>query len=533
MKKYLVYNNRLSFCFYVIFQVIQILLSIGVAILLNWILDQISLSLKNGNQDVLIKDFIVCVIYALIYGLFTILSGRFKASCIRNASLHLREDLMYGLLAKSSYEFNNKETSSYISLLNQNVSMVEENYFKNKLSIYENIVSIVFAVILLIFMNPLIAAVSIGLMSIPSFIPKLFSKKLAKLQSEIGAKGVKYNSILNDLLHGFCIIKDYNVEDKMRKRYECQTVSFENSKFNFIKEMSKVFAVSGATGVVVQFFVIVFAGILAVRGYLTIGSIVAVTQLTGQVISPTFQLSAKKTQLKSIKDILLEMEEIISVSDSNKDNNKHILNIENFEKIELKDISYSFDESKKIFKNVDFKFEKGKHYAIIGKSGCGKSTLLKIVSGYYKPTDGSVLINGEKGIMIPYATVSQEVFIFAATLRDNVTLFNDFKEEEILMAIEKSGLTELVNNLPNGLDTQINENGSSLSGGERQRIAIARALIFNRSLLLFDEATSALDEQTAIQIEKTIHSLPDKTVLSVTHRTDEKILGLYDEVINL
>ncbi len=538
MKNYLIYKNKTTFIGCIIFQTLETLVSVCVALLLNWMIDEISLTLESPDSDLgtasLLKDFIVCAGYAVVHGILLFISGKLKAKCVKKACLNLRTDVMSGLFCETPFNFNKKNSSEYISLMNQNMSLVEENYFKNKLCIYESIVSIVFAVILLVVMNPVIAAVSLVLMSIPSLLPRLFSKKLASLQSEVAVRGGKYNGILNDIFRGFCAIKDYGIENKMKPRHEEQAIALESSKEKFSSKMATVYAVSGMAGITVQFLVIAFAGILAVRGYLTIGSIIAVTQLTGQVISPAFQLSAKVAQLKSVKDILTEMNGIIEnakSSDCQPDKVKPALTFD--KNIELCNVDYFFNENKKGLDSVSLRLDKGKHYVVTGKSGCGKSTLLKVISGYYTPSEGDILVDGDCCKHIPCATVSQNVVLFSGTIKDNITLFNEFSDEEVMVAVEKAGLKDFVDALPNGLETQVEENGSSFSGGERQRISIARALIYDRQLLLFDEATSALDSQTAMNIEQTIRNLSGKTVIAVTHRTDPVTLGLYDKEIKM
>lgn len=533
MKNYLTYKNK-AFLFYVFFQTVQVLVSVCVALLLNWILDQISLAVIDKGDVNLINDFVICALYALVLGLLVLFSGLLKARCLKNADANIRKDLFKGILCKERCDFDKKPNAEYISFMNQNINIVEENLFKNKLSIYESVIGIIFATVLLFVMNPVVAIASLFLMSIPSLLPRLFSRKLASLQSDVLVFSGKYNVVLNDCFRCFGVIKDYKIENKINSLHNSSVESFEGSKQSFANKMSLVYGVSTAAGIFVQFLVIVFAGVLAVRGYLTIGSIVAVTQLTGQVISPAFQLSSKFAQLKSVKEIINEMEQIIKSSPDDFFADIKKSKMSSFEKIiEFKDVSFSFEDKRKLFDSLNVQLQKNKHYAVCGKSGCGKSTFLKLLSGYYAPENGKILIDGSAEKRVEFASVSQNVELFTGTLRDNITLFNSFSDEKINDAVEKSGLSDVVEKLPEGLETRLVENGSCFSGGERQRIAIARALIYDRPLLILDEATSALDSETAGYIEKTVKSLSDKTVVSVTHRTDNETLSLYDEVITL
>ena len=149
MRNYLKYKNKITFAGYLFFQTFQILVTVCVALLLNWMVDQISLALGNHDSSLgvvsLLKDFIVCAVYAVILGMLVFVSGKLKAKCVKKACLNLRTDIISGLFCETPFNFNKKNSSEYISLMNQNMTLVEENYFKNKLSIYESIVSIVFA----------------------------------------------------------------------------------------------------------------------------------------------------------------------------------------------------------------------------------------------------------------------------------------------------------------------------------------------------------------------------------------------------
>ena len=184
-------------------------------------------------------------------------------------------------------------------------------------------------------------------------------------------------------------------------------------------------------------------------------------------------------------------------------------------------------------KQVSAVFEKGKKYAIIGKSGSGKSTLLKLLAGYYPPLDGDICTDGNTALPDDVAMIHQNTFLFQDSLRNNLTMWQPYTEQEIREAAGKAGLGELIAGLPQGLDTLVEENGNNFSGGECQRIAIARALLSGKKILLMDEATSALDEQTANAVERSILSLADVTCISVTHRLTPETRKQYTAVFTM
>lgn len=171
--------------------------------------------------------------------------------------------------------------------------------------------------------------------------------------------------------------------------------------------------------------------------------------------------------------------------------------------IELKNVSFTYDCSdKKTLNNVNFKFELGKKYGVIGESGSGKITLFKLLNGMLENYSGQIEYDGnditnlnKERLREQVAYIDQNVFIFNKSLRDNICLGTDFTDEQIQKAIADSALEDFIANCEHGLETIASENGKNFSGGKRQRIALARALIHGQKILLVDEGTSALDEK--------------------------------------
>ena len=168
-----------------------------------------------------------------------------------------------------------------------------------------------------------------------------------------------------------------------------------------------------------------------------------------------------------------------------------------------------------------------------GKSGSGKSTLLKLLAGYYPEFEGKICTDEIAALPDRLAMIHQKTFLFNDSVRNNLTLWKSYTENEISEVIKKAGLKEVMEHLPQGLDTIIEENGSNFSGGECQRLAIARALLSGKDILLMDEATSALDEQTTNDVENSILSLENITCISVTHRLSRENMKKYSAVLKM
>lgn len=207
--------------------------------------------------------------------------------------------------------------------------------------------------------------------------------------------------------------------------------------------------------------------------------------------------------------------------------------------IALTDVSYRYPGADRdAVADLSYRFAAGRSYAIVGSSGSGKSTLLKLLQGFDLSYSGGIEFGdvelrdaSEEYVARHLSVVHQDVYIFDATLRDNITVFRSYEESAIRAAAVSAGLEELVDRL--GWDHPCGEHGQTLSGGEKQRVGIARAFLRNSSVMLFDEITSALDNKTSRSIESTVARWGTATRIVVTHRLDEESMRAFDTILML
>ena len=203
------------------------------------------------------------------------------------------------------------------------------------------------------------------------------------------------------------------------------------------------------------------------------------------------------------------------------------LEIQSFASLDIKDLAYRYPGTNKdVLQNIVLSLKAGDRIGVVGESGSGKSTLINILTGLLEPTSANIQVNGQtghlsdKGWQNLISYIPQEVFLFDATVRENITLQPSYVDHERLdNALRKAALDEVIEGLPNGVETTIGENGTRLSGGQRQRLALARAFYHQRKVIFLDEATSALDNQTETEIVKTLKQIgPNMTIIMIAHR---------------
>lgn len=529
MKTYLFQRNKLQFAVLILLEGLKTIGTVGVAAVLSIQIDAISHAISSGDFHSLTRCAFISCIYAVSLGVLIFAAEKTKAAYLKRTMLHIRQTLLHGIMEQSIPDYHAANSAAYLTLLGQNIGTFEESYLKNIFSIFESCVSMLAAALLLLYIHPAVAVISMLATAIPSFLPKLYGKRLGSRQREIMTSTAGYTAKIKDILNGFEVLKTYQCEAQAEKLHQSSAHSLEDSKANMANTMAQLYGLTNMASISVQFLIMLLSGFFAVKGLITIGNIIAVTQLTGQVISPAFQLSAKVAQQKAAKPICTQIQDIAVPLESH----RKTAPLQEMKKtLFVNDLSFAYGGTP-VLKHIHFLFERGKKYAVIGKSGSGKSTLLKLLAGYYGSYTGQILVDGNADLQCDCAFIHQNVFLFDDTIRNNITLYGAFPEDKIQEAVRLAGLEDVLRGLPDGLDTPAAENGARFSGGERQRIAIARALLHKKTVLLVDEATSSLDQEHADHVERSILSLENVTCIAVTHRLDSERIRQYDAVIRL
>ena len=294
--------------------------------------------------------------------------------------------------------------------------------------------------------------------------------------------------------------------------------------------------IGAIAGIVAQLGAFLAGAYLALAGKgLTAGAVFMFVNLMSFMIGPVAELPALLAARKAARGLIDKLADALEQDEAQPDG-VHITPLAR--ELRFENVRFSYDGETEILRGVSARFEAGKAYAIVGASGSGKTTLLNLLTSPGTAYDGSILLDGtELRTIAPeslYETVSliqQNVFVFNASIRDNITMFRSFPSEELAQAVRRAQLESLLADRGEGY--LCGENGSGLSGGEKQRISIARSLLKHASVLLADEATAALDAQTAHQVTDDILSLSGVTRIVVTHTLEQAALRQYDGILVL
>lgn len=359
---------------------------------------------------------------------------------------------------------------------------------------------------------------------------------MAAEEKKVSDRNEAYTSTLKDCLSGFSVVKSFKAEAQMIRIFRDNVKELAAAQCGRHKMRILVQMLGSVAGITAQLGVFIFGAYLALSGKgITAGTTLIFVQLMNYVLGPIGTIPNCLAEKKAAKALVGKIADALNINVREETEKEHRTLGHG---TTVKNVSFGYEPDKQVLQNINCTFELGKKYAIVGASGSGKSTLLNLLMASYQNYEGAICYDDSELREISCSNlyeiesiIQQNVFVFNATIRDNITMFHDFPEEEINEAIRLSGLFALIEE--KGADYLCGENGCGLSGGEKQRISIARSLLKKSQVLLVDEATAALDKQTAHQVSGAILGLDGITGIVVTHSLDESLMKQYDGILTL
>lgn len=497
------------------------LLGIVPPALVQWYMDSV---LGGTNTDLVFKAFIAILLAMVAGEICKVLFMYFYSEISFNLVMKIKNSIFYNLI-HLPYELFRKQYNRSMNLFVNDIKSLQSTGIE---TVPEIIISIFIAIgsaIYLSFINPLFLIGTI-IVSLISLLPLYY---INKRQGKLVEEAHKYEQDMTEYIKNFIdkpiftkiINKNILISNGFKKIARLNMLFSLKRELNFRAYLViRVFFDS-----LVPAFIFGYGGYLYIIGQLSIGEVVASLLLVPSITKPINNITGYYLILK---DLVPRIKRIITFSKIAPKAKEHpLVSIPKVEINELEFVGITYEvNGLKILNNASFKITEGQNTVITGESGAGKSTIFNLLLGLYNPQIGEIRINDVSYENVDFnqlrnffAISAQDVLFLNDSIKNNLKAFNQMAtDEEIKRALYLSCCDEFIDQLPEGINTNIGENGNKLSGGQRQRLSIARALITNRKFLLLDEATSALNTELEKELFNRLYQQNDITIIQIAHR---------------
>ena len=521
---------------------------------------QILIDFLSGNRRYSMHQIVLMAIAVLLMVSFSgLCTYYFRTKFSTKAVLQYRKTAYHYLSKKKVTEFYGQNTAVYLSALNTDLQKIKEDFLDQIPILSQIVICGIGAVLVMIRYNFFLAMMACLISLIPFFAALFSGRNMEKIEENLSKENAEYLAFLKDFAIGFTIIKSYKVEGIFSTLHDkiCQKV--EDRMEEREKCVEKINYFAAISGYITQFAILLLCAVVAYRSKsISVGTVLAFSRLINYIIDPVTELPGMLSKARTAYALSEQFWEKIGKGEQEeqqeqqqksgeivKDGYHQHTDTDSHEKalpipslqgdICFSRLSFSYIPEKQVLKDFTLRVKEGEKLILLGASGSGKSSILKLLMGIERSQGGEISIGNrqlstlpEESLFRSISYIQQEVFIFDGSIYENITLFQDYGKEELELAIEKSGLKNLISE--KGLDYPCGENGAALSGGERQRINIARSLLRQTPILLADEITAALDKENSYLVLDSLLSLENITEILVLHDLDSRILSRVDRI---
>ena len=470
----------------------------------------------------------------LLFGLSLVLQGviqygmTYLTSWIgQNITFDLRRKIFNHILNLNLKYFDKNPIGRLVTRVTNDIEVLFEVFSSGIVTAFGDIFLILGIVSFMFYLDVKLTLVTLAVLPLLIYATSVFRRKVRDSFRKIRLLIARLNSYIQEHISGISIVQYFNKEDQTVKDFEEVNREHTNQNIRSVFYYAVFFPIVELIGAIAMALIIWYGGGQVVQGAVSVGVVIAFLQYTEMFFRPIRDLSEKYNILQQA---MASSERIFEVLDYQTPvvDPKDPVEPENLKgTIEFKNVSFGYNPDEYVIKNVSFKINEGEKVAFVGATGAGKSTIINLLCRFYDVNEGEILVDGidlrkmrQHELRKNIAIVLQDVFLFRGTIRSNITLGKESITSEVVdNAVKNVGLYDFVQTLPDKLDNEVLERGSSFSTGQKQLISFARALAYDPKILILDEATSSVDTHTEILIQEAIRKLIEgRTSIIIAHR---------------
>ncbi|MBQ8428561.1 MAG: ABC transporter ATP-binding protein [Clostridia bacterium] len=483
----------------------------------------------NGNLRLLITWAIVLAAIYALKGVLTFIVGHWGHVLGVRIQGDMRRDLFRHIETLPFSYFDENQTGSIMSRILNDLFEVSELAHHGPEDMFNSFISIIGAIVMLCLINPWLGVIVLCYVPLMIIFAAKARVRMSNAFDESRKKVAELNAEIESSVSGIRVTKAYNAEKTEAEKFDDVNTRFKHARSQAYRAMGGFQAGMSAFNDYLYLIALVSGGLLFFY------KIISAADFTAYILYITMLLTPIRTMInlfEQIQDGLTGFNRFCVLMDTPSEyepENPIESDLDGDIVFENVNFGYKSSDGKggEVLKNVSFTVKKGQTVALVGSSGGGKTTICHLLPRFYVCEDGKITIGGTNinnvttaALREKIAIVSQDVFLFSGSVRDNILYgTKDKSEEDMILAAKRANIHDYVTTLPSGYDTEVGERGVKLSGGQKQRISIARAFLKNPEILILDEATSALDNMTEMQVQKALSELSvGRTTIVVAHR---------------
>jgi len=468
---------------------------------------------------------IVLIAITVFRGLFMFLRGRLSAQASENIAKNLR-DRIYDHIQRLPYKYHKEaDTGDLMQRCTSDIDTIRRFLGVQLVEVGSCLSLVLLITVIMVRADLRMALISMAVVPILFTFALVFFRKVKKAFKEADETEAQLTSVLQENLTGIRVVRAFHNQEYEIKRFKAKNEVHRDNVYHLIWLLAVYWSSSDFIAFFQMGVVLVAGAFFASRGEITIGTLVLFTSYTGMLLWPVRQLGRILTDMgkalvsaERLQEVFNQPREVLE------ENHKKPVIQGN---IVFDNVSFSYEPGHPVLKNVSFTILPGQTVGILGHTGSGKSSLVQLLARLYDYEQGSIKIDGvelkdidKRWIRRHVAVVPQEAFLFAKTIKENITLASGAVSDDELYAIcQEAAIHDVILSFEKGYDTLVGERGISLSGGQKQRVAIARALITHSPILIFDDSLSAVDTETELAIRNALRKRAQKaTTFLISHR---------------